>query len=40
MTVGHIAFAANFIWMLLMPRAAAATLPTLFRNPVGLEVTR
>lgn len=39
-TVGHVAFAVNFAWMLLTPRAAGATAPTLFRNPSAMEVSR
>ena len=31
MTIGHLAFAVNFGWMLLAPRPAGATAPTLFR---------
>jgi cytochrome c oxidase cbb3-type subunit 1 len=38
-TIGHIAFALNFAWMILTPRAEN-TAPTLFRNPdPDLEVT-
>jgi len=40
MTVGHIAFAINVTWMLLQPRVAGATAPTLFRNPTAMEVAR
>ena len=38
--IGHIAFAINFTWMLVKPRAAGATEPTLFRNAPDLEVAR
>jgi cytochrome c oxidase cbb3-type subunit 1 len=39
MTVGHIAFAINFVWMIFTPRAENSA-PTLFRNPdPDLEVT-
>jgi cytochrome c oxidase cbb3-type subunit 1 len=39
-TIGHVAFAVNFVWMILRPRAAATTAPTLFRNPQpDLEVS-
>lgn len=40
MTVGHIAFAVNFTWMLLKPRSTAATVPTMFRNPPAMEVSK
>ena len=33
LTVGHVAFATNVVWMLAAPRAAGATAPTLFRTP-------
>jgi cytochrome c oxidase cbb3-type subunit 1 len=36
--IGHIAFAINFTWMLVQPRQAGATEPTLFRNAPDLEV--
>jgi cytochrome c oxidase cbb3-type subunit 1 len=39
-TIGHIAFAVNFTWMLLKPRPTAATAPTLFRNGVEMEAVR
>ncbi|TAG32985.1 MAG: hypothetical protein EAZ36_01455 [Verrucomicrobia bacterium] len=39
-TIGHIAFAINFIWMLVSRRSAAASEPTLFRNPPALEAAR
>lgn len=38
MTVGHLAFAVNFAWMLLRPRATQATAPTLFTAAGQLEV--
>lgn len=38
--IGHVAFAINFTWMLIKPRAAGATEPTLFRNAPDLEVAR
>jgi cytochrome c oxidase cbb3-type subunit 1 len=38
MTIGHLAFAVSFFWMLLKPRAVGASAPTLFRNPPALEV--
>ena len=37
---GHLAFAVNFTWMLLRPKADASTAPTLFQNPPEMEVTR
>lgn len=40
MTIGHLAFAVNFTWMLLRPRAPQATTPTLFQNPPEMEVAR
>lgn len=40
LTIGHLAFAVNFVWMLLKPRPAGATAPTLFRNGPELEVSR
>ena len=39
-TIGHVAFAINFTWMLLQRRAVGATQPTLFRNAPDLEVAR
>lgn len=39
-TIGHIAFAVNFAWMLVKPRSVAATAPTLFRNAPDMEVAR
>ena len=39
-TIGHLAFAVNFAWMLLRPRASQETAPTLFRTPPELEVAR
>lgn len=39
-TVGHLAFAINFAWMLARPRPAGSTQPTLFRNAPDLEVAR
>ncbi len=38
--IGHVAFAINFTWMLVQPRKAGATEPTLFRNAPDLEVAR
>ncbi|MEY4483223.1 MAG: hypothetical protein RL693_675, partial [Verrucomicrobiota bacterium] len=40
MTVGHIAFAINFVWMLLKARPAGVTAPTLFHDVPELEVSR
>lgn len=39
-TIGHVAFAINFAWMLFQPRPVGATQPTLFRNAPDLEVAR
>lgn len=39
-TIGHIAFAINFTWMLCQRRPAGATRPTLFRNAPEMEVAR
>ncbi len=39
-TVGHIAFAVNFTWMLLKRREPGQTAPTLFRNPESMEIAR
>ncbi len=39
-SIGHIAFAVNFTWMLVQPRKAGATEPTLFRNAPDLEAAR
>jgi cytochrome c oxidase cbb3-type subunit 1 len=36
--VGHIAFAINFAWMLLRPRTAVETSPTLFNTPPALKL--
>ena len=33
MTIGHVAFAVNIVWMLGARRPAGATAPTLFHNP-------
>jgi cytochrome c oxidase cbb3-type subunit 1 len=40
MTIGHVAFAINFVWMLLKARPAGVTAPTLFRDVPELEVSR
>jgi cytochrome c oxidase cbb3-type subunit 1 len=40
MTIGHLVFAVNFVWMLVKPKPAAATVPTMFRNPPAMEVSR
>jgi cytochrome c oxidase cbb3-type subunit 1 len=37
-TVGHIAFAINFAWMLLRPRVDTESAPTLFRHPPPLQL--
>ena len=39
-TIGHLAFAVNFAWMLLRPRAAQKTEPTLFHTPPEMEIIR
>ncbi len=39
-SIGHVAFAANFVWMLCRPKVAVETAPTLFRNPKDMEVAR
>jgi cytochrome c oxidase cbb3-type subunit 1 len=39
-TIGHVAFAVNFTWMLIKPRPGTATAPTLFRNAPEMEVVR
>ena len=39
-TIGHLAFAVNFSWMLMRPRAPQNTAPTLFRSPSEMEVAR
>lgn len=39
-TIGHLAFAVNFVWMLARPKATAETAPTLFQNPPAMEVNR
>lgn len=38
MTVGHIAFAVNFTWMLVKRRKVGATAPTLFRTGPEIEL--
>ncbi len=38
MTIGHIAFAINFTWILLKPRKAGTTAPTLFRTGPEIEL--
>jgi cytochrome c oxidase cbb3-type subunit 1 len=39
-TIGHFAFAINFVWMIVQARKAGATAPTLFRPAPDLEATR
>jgi cytochrome c oxidase cbb3-type subunit 1 len=39
-TIGHLAFAINFTWMLVSRRTAGETQPTLFRNPPVMEAAR
>lgn len=39
-TIGHIAFAVNFVWMLVQARPSGATTPTLFRPAPDLEAAR
>ncbi len=39
-TVGHVAFAINFAWMLWQPRKPGITQPALFRNAPDMEVAR
>jgi cytochrome c oxidase cbb3-type subunit 1 len=36
-TIGHLAFAVNFGWMLFRPKAPQASAPTLFQNPPQME---
>ncbi|MBW8780396.1 MAG: cbb3-type cytochrome c oxidase subunit I [Verrucomicrobia bacterium] len=38
MTVGHIAFAINFAWIIIRSTQPAASAPTLFRSPPDMEV--
>ncbi|AHF92602.1 Cbb3-type cytochrome oxidase, subunit 1 [Opitutaceae bacterium TAV1] len=38
-TIGHIAFAVNFVWILLRKRPAGSTAPTLFTSGSEMEVT-
>jgi cytochrome c oxidase cbb3-type subunit 1 len=40
MTIGHVAFAINFAWMLCQTRPVGATRPTLFRTAPDMEVAR
>ena len=40
MTIGHIAFAINFVWMVVQARKVGVTAPTLFRPAPDLEATR
>lgn len=37
-TVGHLAFAVNFFWMLAKKPASQNSAPTLFRNPEDMEL--
>ncbi|MGA2446146.1 MAG: cbb3-type cytochrome c oxidase subunit I [Opitutaceae bacterium] len=37
MTIGHLAFAVNVVWMLCARRPAGATAPTLFHNPPAMR---
>ncbi len=36
--VGHVAFAINFFWILLQPRVADETRPTLFKDPEPMKL--
>jgi cytochrome c oxidase cbb3-type subunit 1 len=36
-TIGHLAFAVNFVWMLVKERAPQDSAPTLFRTPPQME---
>jgi cytochrome c oxidase cbb3-type subunit I len=38
-TIGHVAFAINVVWMLFARRPAGATAPTLFHPPAALQPT-
>lgn len=37
-TIGHLAFAVNFGWMLLRPRVVGDSAPTLFHTPSAMQV--
>lgn len=39
-TIGHLAFAINFVWILVKRRPVGETAPTLFRNAPDMEVAR
>ncbi|MBC8008826.1 MAG: cbb3-type cytochrome c oxidase subunit I, partial [Burkholderiales bacterium] len=39
-TIGHLAFAINFVWILVQRRRTGETSPTLFRNAPDMEVAR
>lgn len=39
-TVGHLAFAVSFVWMLVQKKAPAASAPTLFRNPPAMQLAK
>ena len=39
MTVGHVAFAINFLWIIVRSTQATKTEPTLFRTPPDMKVT-
>jgi cytochrome c oxidase cbb3-type subunit 1 len=38
LTIGHLAFVTNVVWMLGAKRAAGATTPTLFQTPPAIPV--
>ena len=39
MTIGHVAFAINFVWIIVRSAQSTKTGPTLFRTPPEMEVT-
>jgi cytochrome c oxidase cbb3-type subunit 1 len=38
-TVGHVAFAVNVLWMLSARRPAGDTVPTLFHSPASMQTS-
>jgi cytochrome c oxidase cbb3-type subunit 1 len=39
MTIGHVAFAINIVWMLVRPREPGVSAPTLFQNPPEMKAS-
>lgn len=39
-TVGHLAFAVSFVWILFQKKSAGVSAPTLFQNPPAMQVAK